>query len=368
MGTSGSSRGAPESWDVVRTTMTNFGKELRAASRDLDDLDDEQLGIVNEPSAVDKSSMRSRSGVRSSIAAVPGFESMRAGTREEEEDDALWHGRRCCCSRLLSTSAPEASFEGHKRSKEHIPFLSRVIDPQSGLARYANGGCYQTVLALPTHPHLPSCSVWMNVVLLCTVWQLYGLTLRGVFIANWAFVTATLYFADVVFVLDILVRLRTGYMDSGNKIMVPARIRRQYLRSWHFVVDFVAALPLDPVLMVCVPSDQWLNISTFLRLLKLLRLVYVPGWLSAQEALIVVSWRPLVRSLITILYGFTLAHLVGSVWLALPPPDSDDAMAFMAAPHSVRGMTNGWSKYLRAIYWGMPSTCRHLQLLPTMPP
>ena len=46
------------------------------------------------------------------------------------------------------------------------------------------------------------------------------------------------YFLDVIFILDIPIKMRTSYRDHGYDIIEGPKVARHYLRGW-FAVDFV---------------------------------------------------------------------------------------------------------------------------------
>lgn len=60
---------------------------------------------------------------------------------------------------------------------------------------------------------------------------------------------------DVMFIIDILINFRTTYVNSNDEVVShPGKIAVHYLRGW-FVIDMVAAIPFD-LLLVGKNSDE----------------------------------------------------------------------------------------------------------------
>lgn len=73
---------------------------------------------------------------------------------------------------------------------------------------------------------------------------------------------------DVVFMLDIILRFRTTFIDSvtGEEIMNSFQIGKKYITSPTFAIDVLSTVPLDDFL----PSR-----TTFFQLLGLLKLIRI---------------------------------------------------------------------------------------------
>jgi hypothetical protein len=104
--------------------------------------------------------------------------------------------------------------------------------------------------------------------------------------------------ADLLLFLHVALQLRLGYVDShDNKVMERAKIHRNYLHSWRFVVHTAAALPLDFLRLiplatpwpaslshaygaVSIALPPWRFMHSFARALKLGRALELPGLLK----------------------------------------------------------------------------------------
>ncbi|ETW09611.1 hypothetical protein H310_00148 [Aphanomyces invadans] len=113
---------------------------------------------------------------------------------------------------------------------------------------------------------------------------------------------------EVSFLVDIVLKTRTGYMDYGNKVMDVPVIRRRYLRSTAFVLDLLAVLPTNLVnAFVDSPRSEAWNINKLLRLFKLSSQI---DHLERQYFTIITQIR--VSKLV--FYIYLLAHFVGCTW------------------------------------------------------
>ncbi|KAL3659666.1 hypothetical protein V7S43_015341 [Phytophthora oleae] len=113
---------------------------------------------------------------------------------------------------------------------------------------------------------------------------------------------------EVFFIVDIYLRLCLGYREFGNKVMDLKLIRRRYLRSWYFVVDIVALLPL--FMFNWLPS---VHRRELFNLNKVVRLVKVPNQLRALEQRYV-KFTSKLRLMKLVYYTFLATHVLGCVY------------------------------------------------------
>ncbi len=73
-------------------------------------------------------------------------------------------------------------------------------------------------------------------------------------------------FLDYWFMIDMVIRFRSGFIDKGVVVLDPAHIRDHYLKGW-FLIDFVGTLPF-----------KWFSASssTSKKTVKLLKYFKVP--------------------------------------------------------------------------------------------
>lgn len=113
---------------------------------------------------------------------------------------------------------------------------------------------------------------------------------------------------ELSFLLDIYIRSCLGYREFGNKVMDLKLIRRRYFRSWYFVVDVVALLP---VFMVnWIPGFRR---SELLNVNKMLRLMKVPNQFRALEQRYI-KFATELRLMKLVYYTFASTHILGCIY------------------------------------------------------
>ena len=107
------------------------------------------------------------------------------------------------------------------------------------------------------------------------------------------------YVADVIYILDILFNLRTGYLDDGVLQTESAKLRRHYMNSTIFYVDCLCLLPLD-VLYLSLGFKSMLRFS---RLVKIYRF-----WEFLDRTERHTNYPNVVRTIALLHYLFAIYH------------------------------------------------------------
>ena len=80
------------------------------------------------------------------------------------------------------------------------------------------------------------------------------------------------FMSDLIYFIDILFTLVTGYMENGELCIERTKIARRYLKTVHFKIDILSVLPLDLVVKLFLAStSSKLFLVPALRLNKLLK-------------------------------------------------------------------------------------------------
>lgn len=92
---------------------------------------------------------------------------------------------------------------------------------------------------------------WLMLVTLCVLYNLWTLIVRQSFpelqeLFNDGWIGCDL-FTDTVFVLDVCVQFRTGYLEQGLMVYDSRKLAGHYMRSRAFLLDLVSLIPLDLV-------------------------------------------------------------------------------------------------------------------------
>ncbi|KAK1902905.1 Cyclic nucleotide-gated cation channel alpha-4, partial [Dissostichus eleginoides] len=65
------------------------------------------------------------------------------------------------------------------------------------------------------------------------------------------------YVADLMYLVDMIITVHTGYLDQGILIKDLAHLKKRYLRSKHFLRDLVSLLPTDSSTLSLASKLQW---------------------------------------------------------------------------------------------------------------
>ncbi|XP_033631451.1 cyclic nucleotide-gated cation channel alpha-3-like [Asterias rubens] len=112
---------------------------------------------------------------------------------------------------------------------------------------------------------------WLLVITLAVLYNMYTIIARVSFRdlqINFVYLWVVLdYMCDIVYIMDIGVQFRTGYLEQGLLVRDTKKLRKCYMKSWMFKLDVLSMLPLD--LFYLVPG---VGIhATILRTPRLLR-------------------------------------------------------------------------------------------------
>ena len=169
----------------------------------------------------------------------------------------------------------------------------RDLDYLSGWAERHQLACYTRLVILPKDTLKV---VWDFLIAALVLLSLFLAPLQvafdGIFAAG-AAPAAFTWVVDGFFCLDVLLTFLTAYEMENMLIIHPGRICRRYLGGW-FVVDTLAALPLDAILSTsCAGGCSSLGVADasaaarlvrLIRLVKLLRIFRLPRFLRAHSA------------------------------------------------------------------------------------
>uniref|UniRef100_A0A8C6V0U8 Cyclic nucleotide gated channel subunit alpha 4 n=1 Tax=Neogobius melanostomus TaxID=47308 RepID=A0A8C6V0U8_9GOBI len=111
--------------------------------------------------------------------------------------------------------------------------------------------------------------VWLHVIIFPIVYNWVIIILRTCFTAialDYLPVWLTLdYLSDLMYVMDMIITLRTGYLEQGILVTDPSRLKKRYLRSKNFLRDVVSLLPTDFLYFAFGIQTPMLRINRLLR-------------------------------------------------------------------------------------------------------
>ena len=84
------------------------------------------------------------------------------------------------------------------------------------------------------------------------------------------------YFADFIYLMDILIHFRTGYLEDGVLQTDSVKLRQHYINTTTFYIDLLCLLPLDFLYLS-------LDFQSMLRLCRLVKIYRFWEWLDRTE-------------------------------------------------------------------------------------
>ncbi|KAL7687173.1 putative potassium channel, voltage-dependent, EAG/ELK/ERG, rmlC-like jelly roll [Plasmopara halstedii] len=130
--------------------------------------------------------------------------------------------------------------------------------------------------------------------------------------------------------VDIALRFRTGFIEYGNVVMDPRKIRQSYLRSVWFPIDVASSIPFELFIrdtVASISTRKTFKMIKYVKLPRLLRLGRFVKYLKRYK-----RYSSLMISLNAILFS---AHVAGCLWVAILKPCTDAVEA--AKPHCQDG-------------------------------
>ena len=144
---------------------------------------------------------------------------------------------------------------------------------------------------------------WSFIVTIAFLYNFWVLVYRSAFdeinARNMAIWLTLDYAADVIYILDILFNLRTGYLDDGVLQTESAKLRRHYMNSTIFYIDCLCLLPLD----VLYFSFGFKSMLRFSRLVKIYRF-----WEFLDRTERHTNYPNVVRTITLLHYLFAIYH------------------------------------------------------------
>ncbi|XP_049942660.1 uncharacterized protein LOC126419513 [Schistocerca serialis cubense] len=146
--------------------------------------------------------------------------------------------------------------------------------------------------------------------------------------------------SDAVFLLDVAVQFRTGYLEQGLMVYDSKKLAGHYLRSRAFLLDLSALLPLD-LLQINLGTNPILRFPRFLKVYR----VYDYYYMVESRTVYPNLWR--VVNLIHIL--MILAHWFGCFYYLLS--EAEEFQGDWVYPYRPGEYATLTRKYLGSLYW-----------------
>ncbi|XP_055679126.1 uncharacterized protein LOC129787501 isoform X3 [Lutzomyia longipalpis] len=185
---------------------------------------------------------------------------------------------------------------------------------------------------------------WLMVLTFCVLYNLWALIVRQSF-PELQDLASNFWFAcdcisDIVFVLDVVVQLRTGYLEQGLMVYDDKKLAKHYIKSREFLLDLAALIPLD-LLQIRFGTQPLLRFPRFFKVYRSIKFYYIVESRTVWPNL----WR--VVNLIHIL--LILAHWFGCFYFLLSEVEGFQGdWVYPYRPGDYATLTR---KYLGSLYW-----------------
>lgn len=109
---------------------------------------------------------------------------------------------------------------------------------------------------------------WLLALTICVLYNLWTLIVRQSF-PEFQNMLSTFWLtcdsiSDLVFLFDVIVQLRTGYLEQGLMVYDSKKLAGHYLHSKHFLLDLGSLCPLD-LLQIRLGPQPMLRFPRFLK-------------------------------------------------------------------------------------------------------
>lgn len=186
--------------------------------------------------------------------------------------------------------------------------------------------------------------IWLGVVTLAVMYNLWTCIAREAFpqiVHDYEFIWITTdAICDLIYLMDILVQLRTGYLEKGLMVSNNKMLAGHYLRSKYFVLDLCSLLPLD-LAQIFIGIHPILRFPRFLKVYRSYRFIYMVETRTIYPN----TWR--VVNLTHILF-------LGSHWFAAFYFMISKAEGFQGTwgyPNPEGDFASVTRMYLKSLYW-----------------
>ncbi|XP_076106555.1 cyclic nucleotide-gated channel rod photoreceptor subunit alpha-like isoform X1 [Mytilus galloprovincialis] len=119
---------------------------------------------------------------------------------------------------------------------------------------------------------------WLLIVTIAVLYNLWTCIVRQAFRElqydhKYMWITFDIV-SDLIYILDIVAQLRTGYLEQGLMVLDGVKLAKRYIRSNYFKVDIITLLPFD-FIQFAVGWQPLLRFPRFLKVHRSLRFLYM---------------------------------------------------------------------------------------------
>jgi len=190
---------------------------------------------------------------------------------------------------------------------------------------------------------------WLTIINIAVIYNLIFVIGRTVFwelqeISMNAWFTLD-YTCDIIYIIDIIVRMHEGYLEQGLMVRDSKRLRRNYLNSKHIFLDIVSILPTDlAYLILGCTCYETIPCPVIVRLNRVLRIDRVVEFFEKTETR--TNFPNTFRIAKVVLYILILIHWNACFFFAL-----SFAIGFETDSWVYQGSPKLSTQYIYSFYW-----------------
>lgn len=204
--------------------------------------------------------------------------------------------------------------------------------------------------------------IWSFFIVFAIRYNLWVLILRiafpraqAEFTVVWPFFD---YFCDLIYLLDLLITFRTGYLEEGILVTNTRCIAKSYIKSKQFIADVLSLLPTDILYVVYPESVPMLRLN---RLIKSYKSIKVKGLMESHT-----NYPTFFRVFFLLHLMFLLINWNAGIYIMI-----SRAEGFGTNKWVYPGNGSLYQQYLKSMYWStltltaigdLPSPATNLEL------
>ncbi|KAL3879497.1 hypothetical protein ACJMK2_031793, partial [Sinanodonta woodiana] len=188
---------------------------------------------------------------------------------------------------------------------------------------------------------------WLMFVSMAVLYNVIFIIVRAVFWElqdNYTALWLTLdYLSDFIYILDMWVSTRTGYLEEGILVRDLAKLRKNYIRTTSFKTDILSILPTDLVYIVTGVNTPELRFNRLFRFNRLLEFF--------DRTATRTSFTNIIRILNLVLYILIIIHWNGCIYFAISNAIGFGSDIWVYPNISIPKYQTLTRKYIYSFYW-----------------
>ena len=268
----------------------------------------------------------------------------RARLRWDKIRKSVWSGQQRRTLSQTDSFLEKFSAQHAVRDYDSHAFARPTLPNVGGLAGAVSASHKPNSIRFVIHPLGTTMYTWLLIVTLAVTYNLWTVIAREAFTdilegyeVAWFAADAV---ADTIYILDIVVQMRTGFLESGLLVCETHSLFRHYTKSKMFIMDLLSLTPLD-LLQLYVGMHPLLRFTRFLKVYRTFQFMNI----VSMRSLFPNVWRV---AILTHMLFLSSHWFAGLYFLISRAEDFESAWTY---PRPVGEFDHVGRKYLMCLYW-----------------